>query len=73
MNYQSSQLKNVLGYILPVVILVIGYLGLLRFNGTEPVVREQIEKVAQELLVAPAVAHEKVLLLELTLVSSDLK
>jgi multidrug efflux pump subunit AcrA (membrane-fusion protein) len=64
MNDQSSQLKNVLGYILPVVILVIGYLGLLRFNGTEPVVREQIEKVAQELLVAPAVAHEKVLLLE---------
>lgn len=64
MNYQSSQLKNVLGYILPVVILVIGYLGLLRFNGTEPAVRQQTEKVAQELLVAPAVAHEKVLLLE---------
>ena len=64
MNDQSSQLKNVLGYILPVVVLVIGYLGLLQLNGTEPAVRQQAEKVAQELLVAPAVAHEKVLLLE---------
>ena len=64
MNDQSSQLKNVLGYILPVVILVIGYLALQQFSGTAPTVRQQAQEVAQELLVAPVVTHDKVLLLE---------
>lgn len=64
MNDRSSQLKNVLGYILPVVILVIGYLGLQRFSRTEPVVRQQEKQVTQELLVASVVRHDNVLHLE---------
>ena len=64
MNDRSSQMKNVLGYILPVVVLVIAYQVLQWFSGTEPTVRQQARKVEQELLVASVVGHDKELLLE---------
>ena len=64
MNEKSSLAKNVLGYLLPVIILVIAYQGLQRFNRMEPEVRQQEKQVTQELLVSPVVPHDKVLLLE---------
>ena len=63
MATNSGQIKNMLGYIVPVVVVVIAYLAFKVVGQGEPPVRRAIKQVQLELSVTAAVDHQDALLL----------
>ena len=64
MTTRSSLIKNLAGYIVPVVIVVVAYMAFRATGQDEPPVRRKTSQAQQELIVAPVVIHDDVLLLE---------
>ncbi|MEE2989655.1 MAG: HlyD family efflux transporter periplasmic adaptor subunit [Planctomycetota bacterium] len=64
MTTRNSLIKNLAGYIVPVVIVVVAYMAFRTMGQGEPPVRRKTSQTQQELIVAPVVVHDDVLLLE---------
>ena len=64
MTTRRSQIKDLAGYIVPVVIVVVGYLAFRARGQGEPPVRRETRTSQVELVVAPVVVHDDILLLE---------
>ena len=64
MTTRTSLTKNVIGYLVPVVIVLVAYLALRMSGKGEPPARREITQVQLELRVAPVAIHDEILLLE---------
>ena len=64
MTTRNFQIKNLAGYVVPVIIVVVAYMAFRMVGQDEPVARREIKQVQQELVVAPVVVHQDLLLLE---------
>ena len=60
MTTRTSLTKNVIGYTVPVVIVLVAYLALRLSGKGEPPARREITQVQLELRVAPVAVHDDI-------------